>query len=307
MSKTLVSLFLLVVLVCTAVKAGGKVKKEEGFGCMEQFTDREIEKAFYFFDEYLDHVNKNDPRGLEAAKKLITSSRRDIPLTRKAAEIYVYLNEFEQCEDKVIRCINDALRGRRYAEPGSAAYARGGVMRKKTTFEVLLESTLVQAGEKCQSFAEPWFRKAEEKLNANTKSLLHEYMSQADIANRTVCVECKLVDDTLKDENLSKQVSVMDDDQLVGFFRDRVNENLVKPCKDYVSVMSPYAGLILEIGYAYKITNGYHGVPLFFPRGDIADDVTRFVVCLQAKPAKVNSYAKEAAILYKKRMTAEQV
>lgn len=291
MSKILIPLFLLLAVVCNAVKI------EEGFGCMDQLSDRQAKAAFDEFEGYLErHKYENDLRVLEFAKKFSSSWLRGATLSRKAASLYVYLNEFDQCEPKAIRCMYDAQRGREYAKPKSAAFKLGGEVRFKTRLENLLESSLVRASIKCRSFVEPWFWKTEEKLDVNSRSLLYELMPHHHVTGRLAYVAHRFVNDTLKKENLLKQVSVMDDTQLVGFFRDRITEKFVKPCEKYFAVMSPLFDLIEGFGFGYNPMSKLFFDPI---SQDMEDHVRRLDICRRTKPFVVDVYAKEAARIYK--------
>lgn len=269
MFKIIVSVFLLVVLGCTSIKTSELGNRE--------VVDKQV--AIARFNELgpwmAKKVGPNDPMGLNAARNLKPNWRNPERHIHKAAEIYVYLNDFQQCEPKAIEYMSNVLLGRRFALPGVERIEYLG--RPKTQLERLLEATLRRAGGICSSFIEDSFKEAENKLPANDKKLLYEYitsdMFESGKSHRLVR---KLTNNVLKDEKLSKKLSKYDKEKLHAFFKDKITEYFIRPCQRYVDNMSAFMRTINGLGYLLE-----HSEQTLFdkPSKDLMDSRSRYYLC----------------------------
>lgn len=268
MSKILVSLSLLLVLVGTSIAA------EIRIAGTRDLNNDEMAEAFHEFEEYLETKSDlSDSGALNAAKQHIPNRDVRYTFSQRAAKIFVHLNEFEQCDPKAIEYMLDVVRGRRLALPGSMATRT----TPRTRLDELLEATLERASGKCKSFVETWFRETENKLEPNTKELLylfptHDLVKREDLNKLPEEVTEKI----LKDENLPKQLSDCDYDQLYRFYYSSLTENVVKPCKNYLDVMSPFVETIIGLGF---LTPKPASVLFDKPSNDLIESPSRYDFC----------------------------
>lgn len=289
--KMLFQRLCLTVFVVVALAATGAI-------CTDRYSGSELEIAFkrlerHFIDTV--GVGHDDDAYLKAAKEAQRKFEWGGYLPR-AAKIFVYLKTFDTCKPKTIDYIWHVIRGRPNGVPGHVVYYPGRPYSviDKTPFDMMLELILKDAGNKCKSFLNDWYKESEAKIDAKSKELLHRLFSHQDINEGIVYNVGGIgAKKTLDDAKLKDQLFKMDEDQLRRFYRKYLEENFAKPCKSFLAKVGPV------LRSSNRFFNNF-GRLFDEMSQDLSDDLVRLLECGKHKDVRYLESQTDRALEYVK-------
>lgn len=197
-------------------------------------------------------------------------------IDRLAANLLLYLNEFQTCNKKAVRLIDAALLGRPFAGPEHYEINKLGA---KFRMDVLVGSVLVRAATKCKSYFEQWLRESERHVETRVVYGLRNLLTR-EVLNGQVSLDMILVDATLSDGSVGKQLISMQEDELIEFYSKYVKERIVKACVAYLRPMREMATVAKRL----RLGKSTPGIGAHFDRPSVrlVDALNRVEMCANA-------------------------